>query len=134
MNAFAICSTVRLLSTAIEMGWISSEARGATTTPPTTIPVPSAEDLHEAVTDALHLRARVAQQRQLDDPGVDLARVDVGLAVADGGDLRVGEDVGGDRLEVERRHRVAEEVYIAIRPCIAATEASANTPVTSPAA
>ena len=30
VKAFAICSTVRLLSTAIEMGWMSSEARGAT--------------------------------------------------------------------------------------------------------
>src|SRR5690606_14690715 len=31
-------------------------------------------------------------------------------AVADGGDLRVGEDVGGDGLEVQRGDRVAEEV------------------------
>ena len=34
----------------------------------------AAEDLDEAVPDALHLRARVAQQRQLHHPGVDLAR------------------------------------------------------------
>ncbi len=69
-----------------------------------------AEDLDEAVPDALHLGARVAQERQLDDAGLDLARVHVGLRVADGGDLRVGEDVGGDRLQVQRGHRVAQEV------------------------
>ncbi len=45
MNAFAICSTVRLLSTAIEIGWMSSLARGETTTPPTTMPVPGRQNI-----------------------------------------------------------------------------------------
>ncbi|CAM5737453.1 hypothetical protein SBADM41S_02665 [Streptomyces badius] len=45
VKAFAICSTVRLLSTAIEIGWISSLARGATTQPPTTIPVPGRQKI-----------------------------------------------------------------------------------------
>ncbi len=39
-----------------------------------------------------------------------------------------------DTAQVERRDRVTEACYIAIRPCIAATDASGSTPVQSPAA
>src|SRR5690606_31050805 len=49
-------------------------------------------------------------ERQQHGPAVDLARVDVGLADADGGQLGVGEDVRGDVGELEGTHGLAEGV------------------------
>ena len=94
-----------------------------------------AEQLHEAVVDALHLGAGVARQRQHHDLGLDLARVDGLLRPADGGDLGGGEDVGGDLLAGPAACTASpRKCHIAIRPCMAATEASISTPVQSPAA
>ena len=58
----------------------------------------------------LHLGAGVAAQRQHHAEPAHHAGVDVGLAAADGGDLRRGEHVGRHRAQVERGDRVAEGV------------------------
>src|SRR5690606_15944328 len=53
---------------------------------------------------------RVGGERQLDHLGVDLAGFDGPLGHADGGDLGVGEDVGGDGGQPERLDGFAERV------------------------
>ena len=47
-----------------------------------------AEQLDEAVADALHLRPGVGRQRELDRAGIDVLGVDRSLTPADGRDLR----------------------------------------------
>ena len=69
-----------------------------------------AEELHEAVVEAGHLGPGVAGQRQHDRRAPAPCRVHVGLGDADGGQLRVGEHVGGDGAQPQRRDRLAERV------------------------
>ena len=111
MNAWASWSTVSDSATATEIGCTSSLARGPDHHPADDdAGVGSAEQLHEAVVHALHLRARVPGQVEAHGLGLDLALVDRLLRPADGGDLGSGEDVGGDLLEVQRDDGVAEDV------------------------
>ena len=70
----------------------------------------SSDDLHEAVGDAHHLRARVGGERQLVDVAVDRAGREVLLLPADRRDLGSGEDVRRDATPLERDHGVAEGV------------------------
>ena len=97
--------------TARAIGRISSEAPGATTTPPTITPVDRpANSLTKPSRRSLILaRALVASGSRTTStsaPSPD----SVFSCDADGGDLRVGEHVGRDGLELDRRHRLAEGV------------------------
>src|SRR5699024_4528261 len=94
----------------------------------------SGEDLDEAVLDAQHLRPRVRVQRQ--HHGVDVRRV---LAVVLLGEATVAISGAVNTFEATLRSlrgctASPRAWFIAIRPCIAATEANGSTPVQSPAA
>ena len=135
VNAWASWSAVSDSATAIDTGWISSLARGADDdAADDDAGAGAAEQLHEAVADALHLRARVAGERERDGLGEDLARVDGLLdqpTVAISGAVKTLEETLFRSRGVTASPR---KCHIAIRPCIAATEASISTPVQSPAA
>ena len=71
MNACASWSAVSDSVTAIEIGWISSLARGPTTTPPTTMPVPGRQNNFTKPSLIPCILARgVARQREGHDVGL----------------------------------------------------------------
>ena len=124
-------------STASAIGKISSLARGATTTPPThdaACPGRQNSLTKPSRTPCILARA-LRRQRQLDDrrrssPAVDVAP-GVTPTVAISGSVKTFDDT------VSRSSGATASpsaCHIAIRPCIAATDASIRTPVQSPAA
>ena len=94
----------------------------------------AAEQLHEAAPQPLHLRPCVSGQRQHDRPGRDLAGVDrrwLIPTVAISGRVNTAAATVFSRIGDTPSPSAC---HIAIRPCIAATEASMSSPVQSPAA
>ena len=105
-NVCARSSTVRLFCTASAIGRISSEAIGATTTPPITTPVAGRQKIltkprrsPDILALALVFSGSISV-RAGTDPVVDL-----GLRHADGGDLRAGEHGGRDGPQPDRAER-----------------------------
>ncbi len=117
-----------------DTGRISSLARGATTTPPTTMPVPGRQNsfTKPSRTPCIFARALVASGSMT--VGCDLAGVDVRC---DQPTVAISGAVNTLDATVFRSSGATASpsaCHIAMRPCIAATEASISTPVQSPAA
>ena len=92
------------------------------------------EQLDEAVPEALHLGPRVGGQRQLTttasaSPAATACSETPTVAIS--GSVKM---VAATRLSRSGLTASPSACHIAIRPCMAATEASISTPVQSPAA
>ena len=135
MKVWASWSAVIDSATARATGWISSLARGPTTTPPTTMPVPGRQ---KSLTKPSRTPCILA--RGLPPSGSITTSAWISPAstaccdqptVAISGAVKTLEEtfLRSSGCTVSPR-----KCHIAIRPCIAATEASISTPVQSPAA
>jgi len=135
VNTAATWSTVRCRSTAIVIGWISSLARGATTTPPTIVSEPRRENSFTKPSLNPSILARgfesSASLYSLKPGESWCALTFVCPTVATSGLVKMFDDT---RFKLIGHTASPSAWYIAIRPCIAATDASSSTPVTSPAA
>ncbi len=131
----AIWSTVSICSTARDTARISSLARGATTTPPTTVPLRGrANSLTKPSRKPCILaRALVASgsltMAASTCPESTAAWLTPTVAIS--GSVKI---VAATWLSRSGCTASPSACHIAIRPCIAATEASIMTPVQSPAA
>jgi hypothetical protein len=128
-------STVIRSATATATGWISSLARGATTTPPTMMPVTGRQKsltkpswMPCILARALPLRGRIADAART-APESTWAWVTPTVAIS--GAVNTFDDTD---CRSSGATASPSECHMAIRPCMAATEASMNTPVQSPAA
>ena len=118
------------------IGRISSEASGATTTPPITTPVAG----RQKILTNPSVQRPASWPAALVDSGSMIVRAGTSPAsiarwpmptVAISGWVKT---LRGHRLQPHRRTPSPSACHIAIRPCMAATEASISTPVQSPAA
>ena len=111
------------------------EARGATTTPPTTIPVPGRQNsfTNPSVRPCIFARALVASgslmTRTSISPASACACVTPTVAISGSVNTLLDTLPRSSGLTAS-----PSACHIAMRPCMAATDASMSTPVTSPAA
>src|SRR5690625_5131119 len=135
VNACCTWSTVNRVRTAIAIGWISSRALGATTTPPTTTPEPGRQNslTNPSMIPCIFARGFVDSARLTTSASArpsSTACWDTPTVAISGAVNTFDETVfrlNGDTASPSACH-------IATRPCMAATEASMRTPVQSPAA
>ena len=126
---------VRPCWTATETGRISSEARGATTTPPSTVPEPGRQNslTKPSVSPCILARALVASGSRTDCASTVPSSTCrwVTPTEATSGSVKTLAATVPSRSGATASPSAC---HIAIRPCMAATEASIRTPVQSPAA
>ncbi len=135
MNAWLKSSTVTFCATAIDTAWMSSEARGATTTPPMMMPVVGRQNsfTKPSVKPCILERALEASGSSTDATRTSPVSTCswVMPTVATSGVVNTFDET---RRRSSGVTASPSECHMAILPCMAATEARANTPVTSPAA
>jgi len=135
VNAWASWSAVRFSETAIETGWMSSLARGPTTTPPTTMPVPGRQKSFTNPSRTPCIFARALPESGSITVSTWISPASTALwvhpTVAISGAVNTFAETV---LRSSGATASPRKCHMAMRPCMAATEASMNTPVQSPAA